>query len=105
MTEWVHGICGCCKHPGTAVLACFCPCVVMGNIAKDLHMEFCTFCLCGNAITLRAQIRERDGIEGGCMGDCFTGCCCMCCSLSQTANQAREGGKLLEVNPGQMAMP
>eukprot|EP01066_Platyproteum_vivax_P006704 Platyproteum_vivax@DN2436_c0_g1_i1.p1 len=102
--SWVHGLCGCCSKPGVACMSCICPCVVLGNTAKDMDMEFCTFCFCGSAITMRAQVRSRFGIPGSCCGDVLAGCCCCCCSVAQSANQASEGKKLLDGAPAQMGM-
>eukprot|EP01066_Platyproteum_vivax_P012270 Platyproteum_vivax@DN5578_c0_g1_i4.p2 len=101
MGEWVHGLCGCCGSPIKAIIASFCPCVTMGFIGKDMGMEFCTFCFCGNPVTLRAIVRSRDNISGTACTDCFFGCCCWCCSLVQTQDQVLKGpGKM----PGQMHM-
>eukprot|EP01066_Platyproteum_vivax_P010249 Platyproteum_vivax@DN4570_c0_g1_i1.p1 len=102
MGEWNHGLLGCCANPCKTVIASFVPCITMGNIAKEMDMDFCTFCWCGNPVTIRAMVRGRDNIPGGCCNDCLVGCCCWCCSLVQCHDQAAYGpGK---APPGQMEM-
>eukprot|EP01066_Platyproteum_vivax_P016852 Platyproteum_vivax@DN7241_c0_g1_i1.p2 len=107
--EWVIGVCGCCKYPGTAVLGCFCPCCLHGKAAEEMHYDFYAFCCCyGSSAMLRALVRQRDNIPGGCVSDMCLGVCCMCCSATQIFIQARDGaGKFvvaIAAEPVQMDM-
>lgn len=107
---WKNGLCQCCASPGgyeTCCLACCCPDIVYGlNVEKLARPHECSMggscvgagvvwitlacstglCCIAQSIA-RANIREKNGIEGGCATDVCISACCGCCALIQEYNE------------------
>ncbi|KAK3938675.1 PLAC8 family-domain-containing protein [Diplogelasinospora grovesii] len=97
--EWQDGLCDCCGG-GNCCMGTWCPCILVGKTADrltgDESSSGCNaMCLIWTALTYSANlgcivsisqrraVREKYGIEGGCMRDVCTGFCCPCCAAIQ----------------------
>merc|ERR1711868_100559 len=93
MAEFQHGLCGCFSDCGSCCMATWCPCIAHGNNAEAVGKSCLLNCLSTFVpflgqfcvASVRRDVREEQGIEGGFGGDLLVACCCPCCTISQTS--------------------
>ena len=92
-------------------MAYFLPCVTLGQTkqllySKDGCFHDCCFAWClgglGASCYMRADIRNRFGIEGTDCDDCCTTCFCVPCALTQQYREVVE--TLASVGPAPITM-
>lgn len=97
MGDWNNSLCGCFSNFGTCLLAFFCPCVVLGQVAEETDTCGC-FCAGASCFILpcvswwltaktRGAVREKYDIQGGFCGDCCVTGWCTYCALAQMKTQ------------------
>mmetsp|Transcript_58304 Transcript_58304/g.96640 ORF Transcript_58304/g.96640 Transcript_58304/m.96640 type:complete len:100 (+) Transcript_58304:118-417(+) len=92
--EWSNGLFECFGDCGACIYTCFCPACSAGEIYRDGDLGSCfvgclLFCFleCCHPCIVTGPLREKRGIEGGCMGDT---CAFFCCPLCQLTRELRE---------------
>jgi len=101
MGEWKVGLFGCFGNMGLC-LASFCvPIIVVGKAAEQVDENGALWAIATgiqplSALYLRYKIREKSGIEGGCIKDCLITCCCFCCATYQMAEEVSAFDKYIE---------
>ncbi|XP_065192446.1 uncharacterized protein LOC135823530 [Sycon ciliatum] len=95
MTDFQHGLCGCCDDCTICLLTYFVPCYTVGKTAEKLDQSCC---LCGfltlvPAVScfamciLRGNVREANGIDGNAFTDFLSTICCPFCVMTQMAQE------------------
>lgn len=96
MGEFQQGLLGCFSNCGVCIITFFVPCVTIGRVAEVNGDSCCLHALCFfvpfvniyQMVTQRGKLRERQGIEGGCLTDLLLVLCCTECVLCQMGAEA-----------------
>lgn len=96
MGEWNSGILGCMGNCGICIFSFLLPCYQVGKNAEALGDSCCLnacfmFIPVWNIIVRwrqRGAIRDRQGIDGGCLSDILYIMCCPVCSIAQEGQEA-----------------
>eukprot|EP00386_Alphamonas_edax_P006567 GDKI01021226.1.p2 GENE.GDKI01021226.1~~GDKI01021226.1.p2 ORF type:complete len:131 (+),score=37.92 GDKI01021226.1:93-485(+) len=91
---WKSGVFNCCADVGACFKSHCCPCLAMGDIGHAMGGDWCLHC-CFVPVNprdlgvMRAEVRNRYDIGGGCLDDCCCATCCGCCVMIQMSNQLK----------------
>merc|ERR1711973_356446 len=99
MSEFKHGICGCCDNKNLCLLGCCLPCYAIGKTAESADqncllfglLALTPFNLCVGTY-VRGLLREKYQIEGNVATDFLAHCCCSCCAIIQEAQEVTDRG-------------
>ncbi|CAA6664297.1 unnamed protein product [Spirodela intermedia] len=109
--SWTTGLFDCFEEPRNSCIACFCPCIIFGQITEIVD-KGSTTCLTGGAIYMalrgmgfscmysccyRGKLRQQYSLPGTDCYDCLIHCFCERCSLCQMHRELRNRGFNMEI--------
>jgi len=95
-TPFTQGLCNCFINPGLCLLACFMPCIPIGQAAEASGAGNCVICGILSCIPplqllvpccIRGQVRTKKQLVGDCCGDLCVFMCCYPCAVVQMARE------------------
>lgn len=99
MTDYAHGLLGCCSDCGIMIYGLFCmPCRHGSNVAlaRDESCGCCHVINCYSEYYIRKDIGKKEGFESSNLCDCLTSILCAPCLVCQNARYLEENKAIVE---------